>query len=279
MEKPVPLEDDLTAQLAYALKQPLFWKVGRLQFLKGRELFKSGIYTVQPYSPGRIPVVFVHGTVSSPVWWAEMFNTLRSDRELRKKYQFWFYIYDSGKPTPFSAVDFREALTQRVKALDPEGRDGALQQMVVVGHSQGGLLTKLTAVDTGDAIIRGVAKKGLDDLDLSDAERGVVQRYLVYNPLPFVSRVVFISTPHRGSYLAGDWVRLLVRKIVSMPLNVLRATAALAAAGEKMGGSTSGGKRIHSHQHRQHVPQKPGTAGPFSDSPGAGHKGPFHHCN
>jgi pimeloyl-ACP methyl ester carboxylesterase len=234
-DKTIPLEDDLTAQLAHALNQPFFWRVGRLQFIKGKELVKSGIYTLQPYSPDRIPVVFVHGTVSSPVWWAEMFNTLRSDPVLREKYQFWFYIYDSSKPVVFSAVHLRESLSQKIKEHDPEDRDRALNQMVVVGHSQGGLLAKLTAVNTGDSIIRAVANKGLEDIDLTKDETELVLRYLVFSPLPFVNRVVFISTPHRGSFLVKDWISRLLKKIVSLPLEVLESTATLISTGEKLG--------------------------------------------
>lgn len=33
--------------------------------------------------------------------------------------------------------------------LDPDGRDPALRRMVVIGHSQGGPLPKLTVVDSG----------------------------------------------------------------------------------------------------------------------------------
>ncbi|MBW2194013.1 MAG: hypothetical protein JRF37_00150 [Deltaproteobacteria bacterium] len=233
--KTIPLEEDLTAQLAHSLNQPFVWKIGTLQFLTGRELFKTGIYPLQPYSPGRIPIVFVHGTMSSPVWWAEMFNTLRADRILHEKFQFWFFIYDSGKPIVFSAEQLRASLIQKVKDLDPEKRDRALQQMIIVGHSQGGLLTKLTAVDTGDTLIRAVFQKGLEELDLDDAERESIHRYLIYRPLPFVKRVVFVSTPHRGSYLAGDWVRRLIMKIVTLPINVLKATTTLATAGTRLG--------------------------------------------
>ena len=230
----VPLENDLSAQLAYGLNQPFFWDIGELQFLKGA-VVKSGIYPVQPYSPGRIPVVFVHGTFSSPVWWAEMFNTLRSDPVLWEKYQSWVYLYDSGKPIIFSMREFCESLSRMVKTLDPEGQDTALKEMVVVGHSQGGLLTKTTAVETGDAIIRAVTHKGLDELDLDEADRAMVERYLVYSPLPFVSRVVFISTPHRGSYLASGWIRRMVQKIVSFPVNVVKQATSLVLTAKKMG--------------------------------------------
>jgi pimeloyl-ACP methyl ester carboxylesterase len=233
-DKKVPLENDLSAQLAYSLNQPFFWDIGQLQFLKG-PVIKSGVFPIQPYSPGRIPVVFVHGTFSSPVWWAEMFNTLRADPVLWAKYQFWFYLYDSGKPTALSAVEFRESVSKMVETLDPGSRDTALKKMVVVGHSQGGLLTKLTAVETGDTLIRAITQKGLNELDLNASERSTIERYLVFSPLPFVSRVVFISTPHRGSYLSKHWVRDIVRKIVSLPLDVLTTTASIFLTAEKIG--------------------------------------------
>jgi len=232
--KTIPLEDDLTAQLAYSLNQPFFWNIGVLQFLKG-QIFESGIFALQPYSPTKIPVVFVHGTVSSPVGWAEMFNTLRSDPVLWEKYQFWYYIYDSSKPIIFSARHLRESLFQKLEKLDPEGKSTLLKQMVVIGHSQGGLLAKLTAVATGDAIIRAGANKRLDELDLSEAQQELVRRYFVYTPLPFVSRVIFISTPHRGSYLARDWILRLVKKIVSLPKDVVEKMEALYATEEELG--------------------------------------------
>ncbi len=232
--KVVPLEFDLSAQLAYALNQPLLWRAGSLQFFRG-EVVPSGIYPMQPYSPGRIPVVFVHGTFSSPVWWAEMFNTLRADPLLWAKYQFWCYIYDSSKPLVLSAQHLRESLTRTIETLDPKGEDPALAQMVVVGHSQGGLLTKLTATDTGDALVQAIAQKRFKELQLAPDEREIVKRYLIYKPLPFVRRVVFISTPHHGSYLAGQWARRLARSIIMLPVDLVKTTSELFSTAEKIG--------------------------------------------
>jgi hypothetical protein len=47
--------------------------------------------------------------------------------------------------------------------------------------------------------------------------------------------VVFISTPHRGSFLAKDWISRLFKKIVSLPKDVLKSTATLISTGEKLG--------------------------------------------
>ena len=228
--KSVPLESDLSAQLAYNLNQPDFWTLDMTSFFMGKSAIPSGLYFMKPYNPAQIPVIFVHGTASSPVWWAEMANTLFADPILRKHCQFWFYFYDSGKALNLSARQFREILTSRVAELDPEGRNKALQNMVIIGHSQGGLLTKLAAVDTKDGIIRGVTGKGLEDLNLTPEQREIIRKRAVFEPLPFVARVVFISTPHRGSFLAGGLIRNLVRRLVFLPVDIVKHTVILGKA-------------------------------------------------
>ena len=228
--KPVPLESDLSAQLAYNLNQPVFWELDIAGFFAGKSAIPTGLYFPKPYNPAQIPVIFVHGTASSPVWWAEMANTLTADPVLRRHCQFGFYFYDSGKALSFSAHQFRETLTRTVAELDPESRNNALQSMVIIGHSQGGLLTKLTAVDTGDRIVRGVTGKGLEELDLTPEQRELIKKTAVFESLPFVDRVVFISTPHRGSFLAAGWVRNLVRRLVSLPVDIVKQTVPLSKA-------------------------------------------------
>lgn len=234
-ERSVPLETDTTVALAYGLNQALLWRLGMAQFFSSEELIPTDIYPSQPYQPGKVPVVFVHGTFSSPVWWSEMFNTLSADAELQKHYQFWSFIYNSGNPTSYSAVKLREALTAKLKDLDPEGKDPALRQMVVIGHSQGGLLTKLTATDTGDKLLQAVLKTNrLEDLKLTAEQQAAVRRYTCFEALPFVKRVVFISTPHRGSYLSSNFVRKLARKLVTLPSKLVSSSKELAGVREKL---------------------------------------------
>jgi len=213
----VPLEVDLTTFRAYTLNQATIWKLGPLQFLAPAERIKSRLMLNQAYDPKRIPVVFVHGTFSSPVTWAEMANTLVTDPELRRRYQIWSFIYGSGNPLAQSIAEFRAALTAEMQRLDPEGTNAALRQMVIIGHSQGGLLTKSAVVDTGDRIWRVFSTNRLEDLKVSEADRAKLRRITYYEPLPFVRRVVFIATPHRGSYKSGGFVRRLGQRLVSLP--------------------------------------------------------------
>jgi pimeloyl-ACP methyl ester carboxylesterase len=233
----VPLETDTTTAIAYSLNQAPLWKLGYAQFLSSVEKLPSDVYQTRPYQPGKVPVVFVHGTFSSPVWWAEMINTLTADPLVQKKYQFWWFVYNSGNPTVYSANKLRRALTEKVHELDPSGRDPALRQMVVIGHSQGGLLTKLTATDTEDRLWRALSTNRLERLDLNPEEQRLVQEYLFYKPLPFVKRVVFITTPHRGSFQAGDIVRKLARRVVSLPNTLLRQQKTLAGLASRIRGS------------------------------------------
>ncbi len=231
----IPLEFETTATLAYSLKDaPVFeWEVKGFFGLR-QQAFRNqagNLATVGPYRPGTIPVVFVHGTASSPFRWAELLNELMADERIARRYQFWFFTYNTGDPIPLTAGVLRKSLTDAVAGFDPEGKDPALRKMVVIGHSQGGLLTKTTVIDSGDLFWRNIDDKPLAQLDLTPETRQLLERSLFYTPLPFVDRVIFMSTPHRGSFVAGGWLGRWIGKLVRAPATVLSAVGELAHAG------------------------------------------------
>jgi len=216
----IPLQTDSTTPIAYQLNDAPIWSLGLQSFLSpGKQ--KSELFMIQPYQRGRIPVVFVHGTASSPVWWGEMWNTLSADPILRKHYQFAFFFYNSSLPVLSSASDLRTILSDTISRFDPQGRDPALQQMVVVGHSQGGLLTKLSVVKPGNALWKSVSDKDFKDLNTPPPIKSMLRKWMFFEPLPFVKRVVYIATPFRGSFRAQGWVRGIIQRIVSIPINIL----------------------------------------------------------
>jgi pimeloyl-ACP methyl ester carboxylesterase len=225
--KPVPLQTDTTAPMAQGLNNSPIWDLGLAQFFSPEGSIQTGIRLMQPYSPGRIPVVFVHGTASSPVWWAEMWNTLNADPVLRKHYQFWMFNYASGKPITMSAGILRNELMDQVKTLDPDGKDPALRQMVVIGHSQGGLLAKLTATDTGDKLWRLISQTNIDDLKVDEKTRELLRSNFFFKPLPCVSEVIFISTPHRGSYRNSHFVQRFLNRFIELPGDLVETSASL----------------------------------------------------
>jgi pimeloyl-ACP methyl ester carboxylesterase len=171
--------------------------------------------------------VLVHGTASSPARWAELVNELENDRFVWERFQIWLFLYNTGNPIGYSGGLLRRALENALARLDPEGRDPALRRMVVIGHSQGGLLAKLTAVDSQDRFWRGVGRAPFEELDVDPDVRETLRLSLFFTPEPFVERVVFVCTPHRGSYLASFSLARLVSDFVSMPSNLTQVTAEL----------------------------------------------------
>jgi pimeloyl-ACP methyl ester carboxylesterase len=225
----VPLENEPTAAMALSYTGiPIveLEMLGLLGRVSGALRDRPPLISTTPYEPGLIPVVFVHGTGSSIVRWAEMYNRLFADGEIRRHYQFWFFQYDSGNPIALSALRLREALALAVQRLDPEGKDDALRRMVLIGHSQGGLLVKMQVISSGSRLWDAAAARPLESLTLSEQTRDLLRRGLFVEPVSTVSRVVFIATPHRGSFVAGRRIIAnLVRRLVTLPLALAGAAA------------------------------------------------------
>jgi hypothetical protein len=224
----VPLELELSASLAYGVADSPLWDFELAGFRRGdfrqAEIENDlALRMIAPHEFGRIPVVFVHGTASSPLRWAEMVNELMNDPSLRGRFEYWFFLYNTGNPILVSGAKLRRALTMAVRDLDPEGRDPTLHEMVVIGHSQGGLLTKMMVVDSGDRLWEQMSSVSLDQLDLQPQTREVLEQAFFFDALPFVRRVVFIATPHGGSFLAERKIAGLVKRLVTLPGRVARA--------------------------------------------------------
>lgn len=227
-KRPVPLETDITTPLAYFLANSKLDNAGVLGFVNGDRIQnRTGMYLLTPYQPGKIPVVLVHGLLSSPITWAPMFNDLLGDPVLRERYQLWYYFYSTGDPYLVTAANLRRDLARVRLDLDPEHRDPALDQMVFVGHSMGGLVSKLMTVDGGDDFWRLIASEPLASLKLPPETRAELERTFYFRRVPCVKRVVYIATPHRGSKLSPSTLGRLAVKLVRLPSSLVEATQQL----------------------------------------------------
>jgi pimeloyl-ACP methyl ester carboxylesterase len=216
----VPIEYETTSALALSLEGAPVWDFEIAGFRSGDFTIgganlREGVFMLHPHKPGRMPVVLVHGTASSPARWAELINELENDPRFWENYEIWLFMYNTGNPIAYSAMLLRDALLKIVKELDPEGKDPGLKQMVVMGHSQGGLLTKMTVIDSGTNLWPFSVSP--EKLDVSSETRELVTHALLIKPLPFVRRVVFIATPHRGSYQALGFLGNVASWLVNMP--------------------------------------------------------------
>jgi len=215
----VPLELEPTAALALQLEGAAVWdfELAGFRFADQQQILGDGLIMMHPYRPGRIPVVLVHGTASSPARWAEMINELTNDPSIEGRYQFGLFQYSTGQPILYSAMLLRRALVNIVKDLDPDGKDAALRQMVIAGHSQGGLLTKLMAIKSGNRFWENASSVPFDEVEMPDETRALLRGAMFFEPVPTVKRVVFIATPHRGSYQATGWVLNLINRLIRLP--------------------------------------------------------------
>ena len=213
-----PLAADFSAPFSYF--QPpknllLFGMMGTLSGAKMTE--RAGLYFLEPYDPKRIPLVFVHGLMSSPFDWVRTINGLQQDPEIRKRYQPWVFAYATGNPILYSALRLREELA-KVDRLYPNHLP-----YVVVGHSMGGMLThaQVTTVTRSmwenDKNI-GPTAKSIFDNNSSDS---LVVRALTYHANPRIKRVVFVCTPHRGSDMASGGLGSLGISLIRLPAQLL----------------------------------------------------------
>jgi pimeloyl-ACP methyl ester carboxylesterase len=226
----LPLEADPTAALASGLDQSSFWDYEIAGFRRGDLPTEPGLFLMYPYRKGRIPVVFVHGTASSPARWAEMLNELQADPAIRDAYQAWFFVYSSGNPILYSADVLRRSLRETMADLDPEGRDPALRRMILIGHSQGGLLARLQVTDSGDRFWSNQLDTPFEEVELAPETRELLASTIFFEPQPFVGRVVFLATPHRGSFMARGRLGRLASWLFHAPEELLGVGLELAWA-------------------------------------------------
>ena len=233
----VPLETDLTTPLAHSLNHPTFQErtaetIGLLNPADAQR--NRGLFMLEPYDPKRIPVLMVHGLWSSPRTWMDMFNDLRSFPEIRERYQFWFYLYPSGQPFWISANHLRGDLAEMRKVFDPGHRHGPADQMVLVGHSMGGLVSRMQTIDSGDDFWKIISDQPAQRLKGPKSDRNKLVSTLFFKPNQSIRRVITIGTPHRGSDFVNDYTRWLARKVIKLPTMAITAGERLARANPRL---------------------------------------------
>lgn len=222
-----PLAADFSAMGEYILaaKQVRMSGLGAL-VNSGDNMDKLGLFALERPARDRIPVILVHGLMSRPATWQNVFNELMADPVIQKRYQFFFFRYPSGVPVLYSAAKMREQLDALHKNLERLGNRSHAHHMMLIGHSMGGLVSKSQVQGSGDRIWVSVFGSTPDKLQLSKEDRAALSKYFEFQPNPFVSRVIFVATPHRGSPLAESdrFLGKLAKRLVKLPGSVLGST-------------------------------------------------------
>ena len=201
-----PLEIDITSPLAYFLNGKPY-KKNMTRLLEPEDHFSPfshGIHMLIPYQEDKIPVILVHGLLSTVRTWEEMVNTLLRNPKIRSRYQFWAFSYSTGNPILYSAHNLRQNLTEVWKTFEPDLNNKFFNKAVIIGHSMGGLLAKTMLLNVEDKIYNSVSETNLDELNLSADNYKTIKNMLFFNRLPFIKKCIFLSTPHKGSAKANN---------------------------------------------------------------------------
>ena len=234
----------------------LFWKLSDADgtellgaFRPKKAINTMGLYFSEPYDPRKIPVVFTHGLLSGPATFANLTNRLLVDPVIRENYQFWFFGYPSGLAWTIPASRQRQALKELMQEYNPRGTSREMNNIVMVGHSMGGLITRFNNSTKPWTLMKGVFelspetfegmtlenwKKGMAPLHYDEQTLERLQNNFIFSPPQGVTRIVYMATPHRGSTFADNWIGRLGQRLIDLPSDMLEEVTRIATLSRGM---------------------------------------------
>lgn len=211
----------------------IYWNLTRVKedrmlgLLRPQELRDvSGLSCMETYSPDKIPVILTHGLLSSAGTFDNLVNRLMCDPVIRRNYQFWYFNYPTGVTWTLTAAQYREALDEVRRQLDPHHRNKNWDNMVLVGHSMGGLITHYSQCTEPWLMLRDRPRLGeyMDARYVNEPlpiDRGDYFRRAFYFRPVKAGMVVYMATPHRGAPLARYRIVTALMKLVRLPQNLI----------------------------------------------------------
>jgi hypothetical protein len=202
----------------------LYWQMSDLDdldlakvILPGRFTNQTDLYAAAPFDPEKIPVIFVHGLYSSPGTYKVMFNELMGEPWFRERYQAWFFSYPTGTSWVYNAASFRDHLRRATEEAEKKGSLKNWNNMVLVGHSMGGVISHASLIEPGTRFYDNSFDKPIDELRVSSSTRQAIRWTSLYEPIAEPTRVVFLAAPHRGSPSANRFFSRFISGLIRLP--------------------------------------------------------------
>ncbi|HEX5790842.1 MAG TPA: alpha/beta fold hydrolase [Luteolibacter sp.] len=208
------LAADYSAPLAYYPQKSEFVEgiMGALRVSNYMDL--TGLYMLEPYDRRAIPLIFVHGLISTPRMWRNVINELQSDPVLRRRYQCGVFAYPTGNPPLYSALRLREELEQFYR-LHPDAPDA-----VLVGHSMGGILSRVQATTVRREHWDLIGKDKASRFFAKVPDGSLIERATCFEANPHIGRTIFICSPHRGSRMAMGSIGDIAMRLIALPADI-----------------------------------------------------------
>lgn len=218
----VPLAANFTSGYGLWLARSGFAQESLLSLIgRSETLDKPRIYLMQPFDPNRRVILMLHGLASSPEAWVNVANEVLGDEELRQNFQIWQVYYPTNLPLPFNNREIRDAVDATLKNFDPQGSRRASRDMVLIGHSMGGVLARLMVSDSGDQLWESVLDRYSISRQREQRLRQKIEPYVIFKAMPQPTRAIFIAAPHRGTPYAENRFARFVSGLIRLPATVL----------------------------------------------------------
>ena len=121
----------------------------------------------------------------------------------------------------FTGVPAVVDLAAMRESLDPRHEEPALDQMVLIGHSMGGLVSRMQTMQSGDDYWKLVSNEPLAQIKTDPDTRQKLQATFYFQPNPSIRQVVTIGTPHHGSPFSSQTAQWLLGKLIDMPKTIV----------------------------------------------------------
>ena len=219
---PVPLAANFTSAYGLWLARSDFSTQALRNVLgKSGSLDAPYVYLTQPFDPNRQVIVMLHGLASSPEAWINVANEVMGDEALRKRYQVWQVYYPTNAPLAYNHASIRAALAATFQHFDPEGTAASSRDIVIIGHSMGGVLGRLLVSSSGSVLLDAVKElRQIDDAQVKKL-RAETDGFLTFEAYPGISRAIFIAAPHKGTPFASNRLSRILSGLITMPVKAV----------------------------------------------------------
>ena len=210
-----PLAIDTSAFYLKGVQTSKLRRLGVWGLLGGDEVGRrAGLYLLEDYDPNKRPLVMIHGLGSNPLTWARLSNGVWGSPDLRARFQVWHVVYQTEAPMLVARRRVKGYLDAGWRVLDPEGDDPARSGLVLIGHSLGGVISRMLCVDSGDTLWSAAFTVPPAALRGEPADIEMMESIFRFQPYPGISRAIFLGAPHGGSPSADKWFGRLFRVLI-----------------------------------------------------------------
>ena len=190
------------------------------------------LFMLEPYDPNKRVLIMLHGLASSPATWVNLTNDILNDDKLRDNYQVWQIFYPTNLPILENRYQIQQLINSTYQQTDPKGQNRASKNSVIISHSMGAIIARmmlsdenlvddLDRLDDQNVLSDSEKRKIRDALKASFGEDQLKERFEL-KALPQVDTAVFLSAPFRGTDYADRWFTRALRRIVYLPVGLVK---------------------------------------------------------